>query len=244
MKNQQGFAAILILALLPALISGFFMVAAMLGFLQLDLAMKHSCRQEGLSTQERVLPHLKKLLSLNPKSIKLKTQWMIAQAQLAAALASGNPAGIAAAKSRLMQVKTMRQTLEIQQKQLIMQSNLQLHRGHAGTDMKLLSRARDLQHRIGFLKIRASLLRETPPRLAVRPDSSDIAPTYSPKPDFESHQALAHRWQYEILLPSPLSKFLKGNFSFEKACAVTLTKGSTQWKTQITKGKFSLKSVW
>lgn len=244
MKNQNGFAAILILALLPVLMSGLFLVAALMGFLQLDLAMKHTCRREGLQGQESVRPHLEKLFSLNPKSIKLKTQWLAAQAKLVAAVASGNPVAIAAAEQRLLQIQSLRQALDAQQKQLIQQSNLQLQRNHSSTRTQLYRISRENQTRLNFLTIKTRIENEPIPRLAVRPDFPDTAPTYSPEPSFELRQALAQRWQYKIALRPPLSSFLKADFGFEKACAVTLTKGPLQWKTQITKGRYSLKSVW
>ncbi|MFV3408301.1 hypothetical protein ACNH6C_06825 [Bdellovibrio bacteriovorus] len=244
MRNQQGFAVILILALLPILVSGLFLVAAMMGFLQLDLAMKHTCRSEGLQGQERVRPHLEKLLSLNPRALKLKAEWITAQVQLKAAYAAKNPPLIAAAKLRVAQVETWRQTLDAQQKQLIQQSNLQLQRSHSSTRTQLYRAHREYQTRLNFLTIKTQIENEPIPRLAVRPDFPDTAPTYSPEPDFEVRQALAQRWQYRIALRPPFSNFLKADFGFEKACAVTLTKGSLRWKTQITKGRYSLKSVW
>ncbi|MFV8257508.1 hypothetical protein ACNQKP_06875 [Bdellovibrio bacteriovorus] len=244
MHNQQGFAAILILALLPILVSGLLLVAAMMGFLQLDLAMKHTCRSEGLRTQDNVRPHLEKLLSLNPRALKLKAQWITAQVQLKAAYAAKNPPLIAAAKLRVAQVEAWRQTLDVQQKQLIQQSNLQLQRGHTTTRSHLFRASRESQSRLNFLTIKTRLHNEPIPRLAVRPDVPDIAPTYSPEPDFEVRQALAQRWQYRIALRPPLSNFLKADFGFEKACAVTLTKGPLRWKTKITTAKYSLKSVW
>ncbi|ASD62597.1 hypothetical protein [Bdellovibrio bacteriovorus] len=244
MRNQQGFAAILILALLPILVSGLFLVAAMMGFLQLDLAMKHTCRSEGLQGQEKVRPHLEKLLSLNSEAIKLKVQWGKALTQRKMAYSAQNPYLITLAEARVLQVQTWRLALDAQQKQLIQQSNLQLQRSHSSTRTQLYRAHRENQTRLNFLTIKTQIENEPIPRLAVRPDFPDTAPTYSPEPDFEVRQALAQRWQYRIALRPPLSNFLKADFGFEKACAVTLTKGSLRWKTQITKGRYSLKSVW
>ncbi|AFY02898.1 hypothetical protein [Bdellovibrio bacteriovorus] len=244
MRNQQGFAAILILALLPILVSGLFLVAAMMGFLQLDLAMKHTCRSEGLQGQEKVRPHLEKLLSLNSKAVKLKAQLISAQAKAKAAEAAGNIPVATAAELEVLRIEGLRLALDAQQKQLIQQSNLQLQRSHSSTRTRLYRAHRENQTRLNFLTIKTQIENEPIPRLAVRPDFPDTAPTYSPEPDFEVRQALAQRWQYRIALRPPLSNFLKADFGFEKACAVTLTKGPLRWKTQITKGRYSLKSVW
>lgn len=244
LKSNQGFAAILIVSLLPCLLAGLFLVTVLMSFLQIDLELKHRCRTGGLSGQTAVRPYLTALLALNPLATTLKAQENILLAKLAAAIASGNPPAIAALKVQLAKIRQKRQELDIRQKQLIQQSNVSLARHHSTTHYQIRHRSAEIQNRFFFLNLNLRALPENAPRLAVRPDSSDIAPSYSPEENFETRQALAHRWQYRLTPRGPLAHFLSGSFQFEKACAVTLTKEARGWNTLITKGKYSLKSVW
>nr|BFD60792.1 hypothetical protein CKG001_28990 [Bdellovibrio sp. CKG001]BFD68399.1 hypothetical protein HAGR004_34210 [Bdellovibrio sp. HAGR004] len=244
LKSNHGFAAILIVSLLPCLLAGFFLITVLMSFLQIDLELKHRCRTGGLSGQAAVRPHLTTLLALNPLATTLKMQETVLLTKLATATAAGNLPLIAALKVKLAAVKQRQQELDIRQKQLIQQSNISLARHHSSTGYQIRQRSMEIQNRFFFLNLSLRALPESPPRLAVRPDSPDIAPTYSPEENFETRQALAHRWQYQLTPRGPLSYFLSGSFQFEKACAVTLTREVRGWSTLITKGKYSLKSVW
>lgn len=242
--NNKGFAALMILSLLPALVGGLLIVTTLMGFMQWDLALKHTCRVGGLEGQNAVKSHLTSLLKLNPLAQSLKIQEIAAQVKLKAALSSGQPVAIAAAMNRLSKIQGKRRELDIRQKQLIQQSNLVLQRNHLQTRIELSKKSQELLKTLTFLKVSIRMPPEKSPKLAVRPDFPDVAPTYSPEQNFEVRQALAHRWQYRLSLREPLRKFLNADFGFEKACAVTLTQENLIWRTQITRGKYSLKSVW
>lgn len=244
LKSEKGFAAILVISLLPCLLAGLFLVAVLMSFLQTDLELKHRCRNGGLTGQALVRPHLASLLALNPLATTLKIQENTLLVKLAAAISSGNVPAITALKVQLAKIRQRRQELDIRQKQLIQQSNLVLSRSHSSTAFDIRRRSQELKKKFFFLNLSLRTLPEEAPDLAVRPDSPDIAPTYSPEENFETRQALAHRWQYRLTPHGPLAHFLSGTFQFEKACAVTLTKEVRGWKTLITKGKYSLKSVW
>ncbi|UXR64348.1 hypothetical protein EZJ49_14865 [Bdellovibrio bacteriovorus] len=242
--SEKGFAAILVVSLLPCLLAGLFLVAVLMSFMQTDLELKHHCRSGGLSGQASVRPLLMSLLALNPVATTLKIQETAVLAKLAVAVSSGNVPAITTLKAQLAKIRQKRQELDLRQKQLIQQSNLLLARNHGSTAFDIRSRAQNLKTQFFFLNLSLRVLHEEAPRLAVHPDSSDVAPTYSPEESFETRQALAHRWQYRLTPRGPLAYFLAGSFQFDKACAVTLTKDARGWKTLITKGKYSLKSVW
>lgn len=235
LKNERGFALALIMALLPALIGAVLVSFAIVSFVQMDLKMKHICRTEGLQGQERVAPLLGALLALNPTATALRLE--LIQARLQAI--SRNPAAIAYLKTVEMKVRSF----EIKQQQLIQQSNLLLRTANFTTYSKLW---REKQYITGFLPLFQSNLQvfnSPAPRLAVRPDSPDSPPTYSPTKNFSNDQALAHRWQYQLSIIKPLKPFLNGSFKFEKNCVVTLRKEGLEWVSQIKKDKSSSKSL-
>lgn len=238
-KNQKGFALVITLSLLPALLAGFFLSWAAIAFIRQDLGIKYSCRAEGIAGQKKVAPLLEKLLALNSKAKKLKLKLNLAEAALAIA---PDPASRTAAKAKVESIKLERQVLDMQQKGIILNSNALLSVAHTKTRLAIRGRVTKLSNT--FLSLGHSSVNGRAPTLAVRPDYADTAPTYSPAPDFSTTQALAHEWHYSAQLAAPYSYFLPGNFEFRKACAVTLISEGKKWIPQITKARFSLKSVW
>lgn len=241
-QNSRGFALAICLALLPVLIAGMLVAFSLFGFIRNDLALKYQCRSEGLSGQRNVAPLLTSLLASNSLAEMLKFQYLAAMEELAAASASQNPVAIIKATAKLNKIIEKRQVLDKRQRQLINQSNLLLRASHLKT-AGLLRKTGSYSSNI-LLKVNFSETPSQPPPLGVRPDSTDIAPTYSPVDNFEIKQSLAHEWQYRIQVRAPFSNFITGNFLFKKACAVSLTKENSRWIPKITKAKFSLKSVW
>lgn len=242
LKNNHGFALAFLLAILPVFIAGLVFCFSSFGFVQNDLAMKYQCRVEGRNGQKEVAPLLTGLLALNPLAVRLRAEWIQALYELWIALASENPGAIAAATKKCLVIKEKRGQLDQKQKQLIRQSNLLLQKSHLITKQKLFTTAAHLSNI--FLKFDLVSLRGKAPRLAVRPDSADVAPTYGPVADFNNEQALAHEWQYQVSVRSPYSQFLPGIYSFKKACAVTLEKERISWVPKIIRGRFLLKSLW
>lgn len=241
-RNNNGFALAICLALLPCLIAGILLAFSVFGFIQNDLSLKYQCRREGLNGQKQVEPLLSRLLALNTLAATLKVEYLEALAEFEAATASNNPVAYTKAIVKIRKIVEKRETLDKRQKQIIKQSNLLLSTNHSKTAARLLKSG----SRISNILLKADLfgLQGKAPTLAVHPDSTDIAPTYSPLDDFENKQSLAHEWQYRISVRPPFSNFIAGNFLFKKACAVTLTKEDSRWVPKITKAKFSLKSVW
>lgn len=240
--NQKGFALVMTMALLPALIAGFFLAWAAIGFIQQDLALKHACREKGLSGQKNAGALLEKLLKLNPEAENLKRKQTRLKTQIAAAVATKNLPLAASLRADLALVEALRLQLDIKQRGLIQESNRELATAH--------NRGRaQIEHNLHatssvFLRLKLKSIRGRAPQLAVDPDYPDIAPTYSTVFDFSTQQALAHEWHYSAAVSTPFSYFLPGEFDFKKACAVSLKKELLKWSPQIIKGNFSWKSVW
>ncbi|MGZ3775515.1 MAG: hypothetical protein ACXVCY_16465 [Pseudobdellovibrionaceae bacterium] len=241
-RNEKGFALAICMALLPCFIAGLLLAFSLFGLIQNDLKLKYQCRTEGLSGQTHVQPLLIQLLALNPVAESLRLTYLETAAELAAAYEL-NPPAVPGLAAELQQIQDQRATLDKQQKQLIAQSNLILRSNHIHTRSQLLKSAQELSNIL--LSVNSVVIQGQPPKLAVHPNSTDVAPTYSPDENFEVRQSLAHKWQYRMEVKPPFSSFLKGqDFIYEKACAVTLIKDGSKWIPKIAMGKFSLKSVW
>lgn len=241
MKNQKGFALVILLAFLPVLISAFFLVFTFNGFVEKDLKLKHICRSEGIAGQTKVAPLLSQLLRLNPPALLLKAQFEKAQLELQVAIASENPVAIAKAVARLERILQKRKELDSKQKQIINQSNLLLGNFHAQTKTMIF---RELHQGSKAFTLNQTTLQGKAPRLAVEAESFDLAPTYRTVENFSAAQSLSHEWQYQMILMKPLDRFLDGKFKFKKGCAVSLAPDGPGWNPQIVLGAHSLKSVW
>ena len=241
-KNEKGFALALIMALLPIFVAGLVVMFCIVNITQTDLAVKYKCREEGLFAQKQVAPLLTSLFALNPLATALKAQLLATQAALAAAVAQQNWPVAAKHVKKIQEINKKRKELDIRQKQIIRQSNLILELNHFTTSLHLRQLLQSRANALMSLQLLG--LSGKAPKLAVRPDDSDIAPTYSPKDNFTQEQALAHEWQYRLSVRRPYSHFVSNEFDFKKSCAVTLVKENSQWQPTVSKGKSSWKSAW
>lgn len=235
--NQKGFALAITMALLPVLVGLFLLLFAILGVNQFNLSTQQACREGGLRGQQQVAPLLQQLLALNPRALKLKLDKILAEAKLAAAISSGNPIAAAAARTEIASIQLQRKILDFKQKSLIQQSNLLLLTAHQKTASNLrIALTRGLPT-FNYLKIDSRQSFTSASKLAVRPESSDIAPTYRTVENFDEQQALVHSWQYQLRVRSPFQNFLMADLKWSPSCAVTLKQDGFSWIPKIKKVK-------
>jgi hypothetical protein len=232
--NHKGFALAITMALLPVLVGLFLLLFAILGVNQFNLSTQQACREGGLRGQQQVAPLLKQLLDLNPKALQLKLAEIQAQIRLAAATL---PPLVAAAEAHLAYIQMQRRILDLRQKQLIQQSNILLLRAHFQTKSALRTALTKGLPTFNYLKIDNQQFSTTAPRLAVRPESSDVAPAYRPVDNFDNQQALAHSWQYQLRVRSPFQNFLMADLKWSPSCSVTLKQDGSSWVPKIKKVK-------
>lgn len=235
--NENGYAMAIMAALLPVLMGLLLLSSAVLIIIKTDQQYQHTCRLEGTLGQYKVAPHLKALLALNPVSKVLRAKKTIAMAKIVAATASQNYVALAKATAEYnLAIQNLRK-LDAGQKELIRQSNLALFRSHIATRFNLHRQGVQNIH-LGILEGHFSMNSPPPPKLAVRPDDADLAPTYSPEKDFENKQALVQKWQYTLQIIPPLHRLVDGKFKFEKSCAITLREENHTWEPKVKRGKY------
>lgn len=235
--NQKGFALAITMALLPVLVGLMLLLFAVLGVNQFNLSTQQACREGGLRGQQQVAPLLQQLLALNPRALKLKLAEYQARLRLAAAVSAGNPPAIAAAKTHLFTIQLQRKTLDLKQKYIIQQSNLLLLAAHYKTAGTLQTALKGGLPTFNYLKIDSHRFLTTAPKLAVRPEYTDVAPAYRPVENFDGQQALAHSWQYQLRVRSPFQNFLMADLKWSPSCAVTLKQDGLSWVPKIRKAK-------
>ncbi len=232
----------LLLSFLPIALGSLFLVYFSISILQFDLRQNHLCRTASLKTQNEVGKWLKELLAQNPKAAKLRQEEWRLKAEI---LIAPNPAAKARAIAMLQKVLQERSVLAAKQKQLIRASDLALLTSETKTRWDL---ARSHQQHWGQLKgyIFSSYrpLHVPAPKLAVRPDIPDIAPVYLLQEPFKDKQALVQKWQYDFQVGTSAKEFLRGRFSWQRECSVTLHNQGSIWTAKIHKAKSLSKSLW
>lgn len=245
LRNQKGFALTIILALLPVLIGGMLVVLFAMNYMKMNARHLYLCRSAHLEDQKQVAALLQQLLDLNPKAKDLREKRRLAEEALDAAMSSGQPYAIAVAQAGKTLVIGMQTVLDLQQRQLIGNSNRLLYQGHSSMQQQLRQTIKkDLASLKPFIKSSFELKSNSPPQLAVRPDKPDLAPVYNTYPDIEERQALAHQWQYSLDVAGFLETFLHGKQSFEKNCAVTVAKQGKKWNAKIHRVRSWSKWAW
>jgi len=238
LRNNKGYALALMAALLPVLMGLLLLGSAVMITIKINQQYLYTCRSEGLRGQKIVGPHLKALMALNPVSVALRAKKYISRGKIIAALAAQNYIALAKATADYNATLENLRKLDAQQKQIIQQSNLVLRTAHQMAQTKLRKEG-FANKSLGILESTFSMEFRQPPKLAVQPDDTDIAPTYSLEKDFENKQALAQKWQYTLRVVRPLRRLLSGTFQFEKSCAITLKEENHTWQPKVKKDKSS-----
>ncbi|WP_413575885.1 hypothetical protein ACLVWU_15985 [Bdellovibrio sp. HCB290] len=228
--NQKGFALALMVPLLPVILAFGLMSYMALGFMQLDQKFKYACRTGGLAGQEKAGKQIEALLKLNPQAQKLIDR--LRQAELE------QRAGSPKAAAKILVITGLQSILRIRQEQIILQGNLALQSAQQNMAQKLRQVRTEMSDYDSLYSSQTVIFSRLAPRLAVSPDSSDIAPTFRTLPDIENRQALVQNWQYHLRTPRHLRGFLNGDFSFKKSCSVTITEKGNSWLPKIQRDRF------
>lgn len=239
MKSQKGFATILLISILPAVLAGGFFLFTGFSFFKSDLGTLNTCRVLQLETQNKVAKNLTKLLRLNPTALRLRLSQIRAQKALAAAISAGNPVGIAAAETYLLHIQMQRQALDIRQKALIVGADTLLKTGSRRIQDALL---REWNHHTQGLKIwfegHLKLASRHVPSLAVQADFPEIAPLYQIRVPFSEFQHWSETWTLDLKTSSLVSKFFNFHGRFHRSCDSSIYLEGTGWTAKLKKARF------
>lgn len=230
MRNQQGFAQIFLISILPVMIGAFIIFHSLTGLIQLNTIVNSECRRQQISTQVEIRKLLLKLLSKNPRAIALRTQLVKARVLLAAAIASQNILVMQYQQSRITYLSLQRQILDIHQKEFIAQANLIAIKSSFQIYSQVLRNIKESKSLNPILQFSTNAFPPISPRLAVVPEFPDVAPVYRPAANFSEQQAFVQKWQYHIRVNTWLQHFVKADARFEKLCSTTIEPEDNQWK--------------
>lgn len=242
MKSQKGFATILLISVLPAILAGGFFMFTAFSLFKSDLGTLNTCRALQLETQNKVAKNLTKLLSLNPKALKLRLSQARAEKALISAINTGNPVAIAAAETYLLYIQMQRQALDIRQKVLITGANTFLKSGSKRLQEALLAEWK--RHTRGvrtWFEGRLILGARQVPSLAVQADFPEVAPVYQVRSPFAELQHWSETWVLELKTSSFVSRFFNFNGRFQRSCDSSIYLENASWTVKLKKARFLLR---
>lgn len=121
-KNHRGFTLIAFCVLLP------FLMVLTSGAASLAISMRHHIQKQSLCEnfvfhiQDELSKKMNALMKLNPRAVALRRTHRAARLRLAAALTSGHPVAIAAARARVMAIEMKRAQLHAEQQSLLLEA--------------------------------------------------------------------------------------------------------------------------
>lgn len=226
--NQRGLSSLTLIVVLPLLLS----LLAGSAFFARNLyqwnMMHHQCQSTVLQHQNELRGLLTKLLALNPKAKNLRLQKSMAQVALAAAIATGTPAAIAAAQKRLAQILSKQRLLDSHQKILIglAQASVQKFKWRARKNLNYNN-----------LKQHQPPGRFTYP-LAVEPfPVKATAPVYKPVANFSNKQNIGLSFTWELKDWSFIAGILELPSILKIECGSTLKQENNKWFTHLSVAK-------
>jgi len=194
-----------------------------LGFvLKKKMTLSSHCVHSVLMLQKDLRRPLTRLLALNKQASSLRLREKKARFQLKAALATGVPPVIAAAKARLLLITAKQLVLRAKQESLLMEARLRREQFH---HLVLKNSAKAERH-TGFPGESSGLA------VQARPPTS-LSPDYEPTADFRERQGQTYFITQKFSLPAlGFEAFFpwEDPLRIKESCSATLQrKGDRQW---------------
>lgn len=228
-SDSRGFALTLFVAALPVLLSFFFLLFATH---QLDHRVRRArtaCITQLWETQTRVAGVYNRLWKLNPQALSLRAQKIRLLSSIAVAASTGHLVAVIALRAQLAQVESSQLLLTSRQQVLLSEARRLLFSGQNRTRSELLRQTGEFGTQ--------SVPLPTPFRVAVYPDSPDLAPVYVTSARFEDDQTLEQKWLLRWETRHTVSRFLSGRGKGEFSCAVSIERVLGAFRPVLREGK-------
>lgn len=231
-NNESGFVLVLMCVVFVITFGLMIVFGSSLVLVRNKMETVHQCRTDLLNIQEGVKPLLESLFKLNPLAKTLRVQRAIVEAQLAAALASGNMAIVGALTARRHRIRFQQKILDKSQKTLIVLANTQLSKGSLQAYFNMQNKLRKVTlKQKDWTQAQWQVLPPKIPKLAVRPKDRRMAPEYEPKRDFERKQAVSLFWIHSVQINGWMHSEAFVEPRIKNECHVTLEENT--WLVKI-----------
>lgn len=220
--KERGFALVSLLALLPLLLALMFGLGTSLYIIKKKSLAQSLCLRSGIQLQAELKRKLERLFELNPKANRLEARRVRAEKAFRAAVASGIPHLIAAAKANKTAILIEQTQLKAKQLSLLEEA--------------IATRVTHQQRlRLHLQKIKVNDLKSTSQSLglAVYPvPPFALTPEYEPTDGFAIAQQQQYRFNVDLNPPFDLP------FSFPIShqpieCSVSIEGDPNEWRVKI-----------
>lgn len=239
-KRQNGFSSILLLTLLPLFSLIIFSMAFSFYFIQAKVHLRAKCLSQGVEIEKKLVQSEKKLFQLNTVSTLLRTQLLQSYILLAAATASENYAEAAKILIEIQNIKSKQSQLDRTQKLIIHWANATAVADLQNLQQKIQDDSQQRSFIWNFyLKTLFNIQLQKIPRLAVHPDSDDVAPNYELDSDYKQTQKLAYASQLFFYTRNEAQRVLASNTRYTSACElIPHNDEGEKWHIEINMDKF------
>lgn len=193
--NNKGFMLAWFSILLITLLGAFASTSSLLIIQWNKQKSTELCRQELKDIQTFAAGQARRLFSLNPQAIGLRTELTIVESQIVAALAAGQLPLVKALKIKRTVIRAKQKQLELTQKLIIKNTHVQIKAKILLLRQNLNSLLMENQKNIGTWGENNYLIGPIPQsRFAFKPTDQRLAPPYEPYKNFEKNQSMAMSW--------------------------------------------------
>ena len=237
--NCAGFATLTFLILITLILAIVFSFAFTAHAQTVKSDLRNLCLIESILIQKKIIGAEKKLLSFNTLSTYLSTQLTLAYAELALATETENGIAAAIALKKIQYFEAEQLKLDTLQKKIIFETKntiiLEVNSLLLSLENHLIQFSANWNTYL-LTKKKVNLIHL--PKIAVHPDSYDLAPNYQIDFDHNKTQTVAFNWQYEFRTNNHSQKFIESKNLFSFACGSGLLKIGEKWKIEINEDKF------
>jgi hypothetical protein len=232
-NSEMGFVHMALVVFAPLLVTILVLLAVVLSSIYQITAADRVCKKEAMRTQHELSLLLKSLVGLNFSARMLRNKKWKAEAQLAAALASGNPATIAAASAFVKSVLIEQRALAVRQQRLLEMATFE----RQISQPRLFSQSAQA----GLQQLRVL---NGSSNLGVLPQPPfSLTPDYVAPENFKERQSQTFRYQLNLFDRAPpfIQQYLKHPLLREilvpvpASCSATLATQEENWKPRLKK---------
>ena len=236
--NQKGLSTVLMLSFLPILLSIVLLFMAIFLVFKFRSQTQYICQTQLLKLQNQNEKTIQELFRLNPKATKLRLQLISQQAKLFIAVANLNFPAITFYKIQIEKTKAQQLLLEIQQKNILTQNQLQNQIQIIQLQNLIRNNFAELSQ-INFFLLNAHQfqIQSQTRSLAVEKVWSGNGAAYQRKNGFSEKQTLSVNWKYQMQSNLNWSS-TQQNIEYQNACSATIEQKGLQWISNLKKVKF------
>jgi hypothetical protein len=203
---------------------------------QVKTQFRSACLDDSISLQRQIIQAEKELFALNSLSTTLRISEKDTRA--AAIAASETPPVAAKLWEQVEQINQSRQALDKVQKGIIQATDLHIKIEKMRLLLKYNSDAYKMTRQWDQYLLTLIVVRpDGDTKMAVKAETSDLAPNYGLTDHYKREQTVAYKWQLRMATQNNEQHFVQSANTFELFCGTNPNQEDEKWSIEITKDK-------